>query len=49
MKQQYPEDAIESLNKYFPKGHKDRGKVMMILSIAFAEGRKAQKEKGDAE
>lgn len=39
----YPEEATDYLDEHFPKGHPERGKVLAILSIAFIEGQKAEK------
>ena len=43
---EYPEKAIELLDKYFPKGEKfsRRGEAMVILSMAFIEGKKIGKK-----
>ena len=40
MKEKYPEEAIELLEKTFPKGNKKRGEVMTIMALAFIEGKK---------
>ena len=37
------QEAIDTLNKYFPKGNKKRGEAMLILAIAFWSGAKAER------
>jgi len=41
----YPNEAIKLLDKYFPKGHKQRGDVLVILAVAFLEGEKKRRGK----
>lgn len=41
---EYPEEAFEILDEYFPKGDKKRGKAMVLLAIAFLEGKKCAKK-----
>jgi len=36
----YPEKAMEYLNEHFPKGDKRRGEAMVLLGIAFLEGKR---------
>lgn len=47
MKNKYPEEAIELLDEYFPKGNKQRGQAMAILAVAFVEGSKEDKKKDE--
>ena len=42
-KNNHPNQAIELLDQYFPKGSKKRGEVMAILSLAWIEGRQEGK------
>ena len=44
-KKDYPNEAIKLVDKYFPKGHKQRGDALVILAIAFYEGQRIKKEK----
>lgn len=39
----YPEKAIEYLDKQFPKGDKRRGEAMAILALAFQDGQEVGK------
>jgi len=44
-KKDYPNEAIKLVDKYFPKGHKQRGDALVILAIAFYEGQRIKKGK----
>jgi hypothetical protein len=35
----YPEKAIEVIDKYFPKGDKRRGEALVLLAVAYNEGK----------
>jgi len=37
-KEHHPNQSVELLDLYFPKGSKKRGEVMAILSLAWVEG-----------
>jgi hypothetical protein len=43
--EKYPDQAIELLNQYFPKGDKKRGEAMVILSMAWLEGKEQRGKK----
>jgi len=42
--EKYQQQAIELLDKYFPKGSKKRGEAIAILAVAFYDGRNYGKE-----
>jgi len=35
----YPEKAVEVIDKYFPKGDKRRGEALVLLAVAYNEGK----------
>lgn len=39
----FPDEAIDILEKEFPKGSKKRGEAMAILAVAFNEGKEVGK------
>ena len=40
---EYPEELINSLDEYFPKGDKRRGHALVIQAIAFIQGEKVER------
>lgn len=43
----YPEKATEYLNEHFPEGNKKRGDAMVLVALAFMEGRECSEAEND--